>query len=153
MQVGQGGVRAVAFILAQVHVLVGDRPAELVDHLLAHTDRHDLIGKQPRGLGRRRALLGLQAVGVLGFAADTVALGDDLGSEQHRHVGMLGHAHYAGILLHRCGLHMGGLHQADLLLAGANRHLHAVDHDLLGGNRYRHQPRGALAVDGLAADR
>ncbi|MNJ38737.1 hypothetical protein D3C77_335900 [compost metagenome] len=153
MQIRQRGVRAIALILAQANVFEGDRTAELVDDFLAHLDRYHLIREQPGSLGCRCTLLRLQAIGVLGLAADVVTAGDDFGSLQHWHVSVFGHAHYRCILLGGGRLHVAVLHQADLFLTGADGHLHAIDHDLLGGCGNRHQARGALAVESLAADR
>ncbi|MNO94870.1 hypothetical protein D3C76_864990 [compost metagenome] len=136
-----------------MHLFIGDGTALLVDDFLAHADRYDFIGEQARCLGRCGALLGLQAVNVLGFTTDVVAPGDNFSGLQHRHVGMLGHAQHIGILFGGGELRVRVLHQADLLLAGTDGDLHAIDHDLFGGNRDRHQTRRALTVDGLAADR
>ncbi|MCY1534604.1 hypothetical protein D9M68_699820 [compost metagenome] len=47
---------------------------------------------------------------------------------------------------------MAVLHQADVLLAGADGHLHAIGDDLFGGGGDGHQAGGALAVESLAAD-
>ncbi|MNJ54116.1 hypothetical protein D3C77_495460 [compost metagenome] len=152
MQIGQGGLRAIAFILSQPYVFISDRAALFVDDFLAHIDRHDLVSEHPCRLRRRSALLRLQAVGVLGLTADVVAPGNDFSGLQHRHIRVFGHAQHRGIFGGSRRLHMRVLHQADLLLAGADGQLHAIDHDLFGGDGNGHQPGRALTVDGLAAD-
>ncbi|MNL37794.1 hypothetical protein D3C87_1599620 [compost metagenome] len=65
---------------------------------------------------------------------------------------MHGIAHHELVALGHGPFHVALLHQADVFLAGTDSHLHAIDHDLLGGRGNRHQARGALAVQGLAAD-
>ncbi|MCY1302009.1 hypothetical protein D9M70_516470 [compost metagenome] len=95
----------------------------------------------------------LQGVGVLGFAADAVALGHVFCGVQHRHVSMSGVAHDVLVALVQGPVHVAGLHRADVFLTGADGHLHAVDHDLLGSSGDRHQAGGALTVQSLPADR
>ncbi len=60
----------------------------LLRHLVRHLHRgregHDLGGKLPRCSRRRNALLALDDVGVLRFAADAVLLGDVVGRLVHR---------------------------------------------------------------------
>ena len=110
---------------------------------------HDLGRQAALGLGGGGALLRLQRIFVLRFAADAVALGDRLGGAEHRHVDVLVHGDQRGIA---ADPHFGRLDEADQILAAGGDDIHAVDDDLLGGGGDRHQARGALAVDGLGAD-
>ncbi|MNO45525.1 hypothetical protein D3C76_357920 [compost metagenome] len=151
-QVIEHGLRAIAFVLGQGDLLETHGTGGLVDHLLGGCHRHDLIGEQAGLLRGSGAPLRLQGVGILGFAADVVALGDDFGGLQHGHIGVHGIAHHELVALGHGPFHVALLHQADVFLAGTDSHLHAIDHDLLGGRGNRHQARGALAVQGLAAD-
>ncbi|MCY1414287.1 hypothetical protein D9M71_297340 [compost metagenome] len=88
----------------------------------------------------------------MGFAADVVALRDELGGFQHRHVGMGGITNDQLVALGHGPFDITLVHQADLLLAGTEGDLHAIDHDLFGGDGNGHQSGRALTVDGLAAD-
>ncbi|MNR03856.1 hypothetical protein D3C85_1197730 [compost metagenome] len=125
----------------------------LVADRLQGGHRDDLRLEQARLLRRGRALLGAQGVAVLVLAADAVEPRHVFGGLQHRHVGVRGVAGDVVVALAQRPLEVARLHGADVLLAGADGDLHAVDDDLLGGGGDGHQPRGALAVEGLAADR
>ncbi|MNE44349.1 hypothetical protein D3C80_1385710 [compost metagenome] len=118
---------------------MADNTCQLVHHLLACGDRHDFSGEQPCRLRRRRALLRLQGVDVLCFAAYAITPGHPFGRLQHRHVGMLAHAQYRGVISLTGQLVVHLLHQADLLLTCANGHLHAINHDLLRRRGNGHQ--------------
>src|SRR3546814_17288463 len=59
--------------------------------------RDDFICELARGLRGGGALLRLERIFILRFAADVVALGDDLGGADHRHIGVLVHRDQLGV--------------------------------------------------------
>src|SRR3982750_2356189 len=86
---------------------------------------------------------------VAALTADVVPLADDLGGVDHRHVNTVMHAEQLGV---RAEAELAGLDEADAFDPAGDYPLHAVDNDLLGGGRDRHQARGALPVDRHASD-
>ena len=118
---------------------MADNTCQLVHHLLACDHRHDFSGEQPCRLRRCRALLRLQGVGILRFAAYAITPGHPFGRLQHRHVGVLAQAQHCGVVSLTGQLVVHLLHQADLLLACANGHLHAINHYLLRRRGNGHQ--------------
>ena len=142
---------AVALVALQRDGALGDLLGLLVLDRHDRGHRHDL-GVEPAGLlAGGRALLAHQRVLVLLLAADAVALGDDVGGLDHRHVerALVLDDPLVAIEL---GVHV-HLHEADGLQPAGHRHRHAVLRDAAGGERDRLQARGAEAVDGLARGR
>src|SRR3546814_2745863 len=112
--------------------------------------RDDFICELARGLRGGGALLRLERIFILRFAADVVALGDDLGGADHRHIGVLVHRDQLGVGFDE---HLDAAADLrDALDAAGDRDVLAVDDDLLRGGRDRHQSRRALAVDRHAGD-
>ena len=145
-----GRLGAIALVLGERDLLLGDFLGLLVDDVHRRGDRHDLVVELARGLRGGGALLRLQGIGIATVAADAVAGGDHFGGLQHRHVDVAVHREQLAIGL---DAHLRGLDQADRFEATANGDVHIVDDDLLGGSRDGHQARGALAVDRHAGDR
>ena len=96
-------------------------------------------------------LLALQRVFVLLLAADVVALGDNLGSLQHRHISVLGLVSDAGALCAEA-VAMFVLHQTDGVQACSDHNGHVVIDDLLGGSTDCHHARCALSIYAHARD-
>ena len=144
LQALEAGVGAVALVLGDGDLAHRDLAGRLVldRHGRGHGD--DLVVELAGGLGGGGALLRLQRISVLAVAGDAVALADDLGGADHRHVDVLVHRDELGIAAEP---HLGGLHHRDRFDAAGDADLHAVDDDLLGGGGDRHQARRALAVD------
>jgi hypothetical protein len=117
--------------------------------LLAGGQGHDLGVEEAGGLGGGGALLALQRVGVLGFAADAVAAGDDLGGLEHRDVGARHHLLH-GQGLGAVGVLVLGLGERQGLDAAGHGDLHLAGQDVLGGDADGHQAGGAHAVEGHA---
>ena len=142
------GVGAIALVALERDGALGDLLGLLVLDLHDRGHGYDL-GIEPSGLlARRRALLAHQRVLVLALAADAVALGDDVGGLDHRHVEcalVLGDPLVAVEL----GVHV-HLHEADGLEPAGHRDRHAVLRDAACSQSDRLQARGAEAVDGLA---
>src|SRR3546814_13383270 len=86
----------------------------------------------------------LEGVFVHHLAADIVTLGHYFSSLEHRHVDVAVHRQQFGI---GRDAHLRGLDEADRFDPAADRDVHAIVDDLLGGGRDRHQPRRALAID------
>ncbi len=83
---GERGVGANALVVFQRDGFVGNRAGRLVRHLHHARQRRDLSVEPACGLRGRRPRLRLQAVFVLPFARDLVALSDNLRRLEHRHV-------------------------------------------------------------------
>ncbi len=88
---------------------------------------------------------------VLPLARDLVARRDDLGGLEHRHVEVVTVVDEPRVL-RAIAVHLVVLHERDRLEPAADGDAHAVGDDLLGGDRDRHQTRGALPVDRHAGD-
>ncbi len=106
----------------------------------------DLVVEASGLLRRGGALLRAQRVFVLRLARHLVALGDDLGGLDHRHVERRDAQDEFGVVAAGAH-HLVVLHERDRFDAAADRDRHAVMHDLLGGGGDRHHPGGALPVD------
>src|SRR5690606_13525240 len=143
------GVGAVALVLRQGDLFGRGLAGGLVDDLHGGGHRRDLGVEPPLGLGPGGALLGLQGVFVLGLAADPVALGDDLGRLQHRHVDVRVQRLEIGVLEAE-QVHVLVLHQGDRLQPAADGDDLAVVNDLLRRRGDGHQARGALPVQAHA---
>ena len=143
-------VGPVALVLVDGDFLERDFAGFLVLDRHVRGDGHDLGVEPAFGLRGGGALLRLQRIFVLRLAADAVALRDRLGGLQHRHVDVLVHGDQRRVA---GDPHFGRLDQADRILAAGGDDIHLVDDHLLGGGGDRHQAGGALAVDGLGADR
>ena len=116
-----------------------------VDELHLRRHRHDLLGEQPVLLGGGHALLGLQRVLVLGLAADAVALGDDVGGLDHRHVD--GRVHLAQLGVHVRRATEAGVGHGDRLDAAGDDDVGAVLLDVVGGEGDGVEARRAVALD------
>ena len=104
--------------------------------------------KRPACLARGGAALAFQRVGILALAGDLVALGDEFGGVDHRHVDVglvldqpIGSAARNMLVV---------LHQADAFQAAADGHRHAVHCHAVGRNGDGLQAGAALAVHGGA---
>jgi hypothetical protein len=120
----------------------------LVDHLHLGLHRDDLVLELAGLLGGRHAALRFQRILVLVFAADLVALGDDVGGVDHRHVDRRRDLQQLGIVVFARAAAAG---EADRLHAAGHDHVGAVIDDVARGHGDRLQARGAEAVDGDAA--
>src|SRR5271165_612909 len=150
-EAGKRRVGPVSLVLFQGHFLVRDGAGRLVGDFHDRRQRNDLGLESPGGLRRCGALLRLQREFVLRLARDLVALGDDFGGLDHRHVRVVAVRDEPRILI-AITVRVLVLDERDRLEAAAYRYAHAVDDDLLGGDGDRHQARGALAVDRHAGD-
>src|SRR5271168_3835707 len=145
-ETGQRRVGAIAFVLPELDFLVADCGGRLVHDFHDARERYDFRIEASRRLRGGCALLRLQRIGVLRLARDAVALRDDFGGLQHRHVERVAMRHEPWVGRAEA-VHMVVLHQRDRLEASADSDVHAVRDDLLGGDRDRHQAGRALAID------
>ena len=83
-----GGAGPDALVLRHRDRLAPGAVAFLVEQRLFDRDRGDLLRERPLGKSGFSALLALRGIGVLRFAADAIAFGDDLRRLDHRHVGV-----------------------------------------------------------------
>ncbi len=83
-----GGIAAHALVMRQRDRFLAGLVPFLVEQRLADGDRDDLFSEPARGLRRARALLADRRELVLRLAADAITVGDDLGSLDHRHIGV-----------------------------------------------------------------
>ena len=140
----QRRVRTIALVLG--HHVVDDALflRLLVDHLHLGLHRDDLVLELVGLLGGRHAALRFQRVLVLILAAELVALGDDVGGVDHRHVDV-------GRILQQVGIQRilrdAGARDRDALDAAGDDAVGAVRADVVGGHRDRLQARRAEAVD------
>jgi hypothetical protein len=122
----------------------------LVDHLHFGLHRNDFVLELVGLLGCRHATLRLQRIFVLIFAADLVALGDDIGGVDHRHedVGR-------GLQQIRIDrfLRRAAAGNRNALDAAGDDALGAVGADAVRGHRDGLQSRRAEAVDRHACGR
>ena len=148
-----GCARTVAVVLVGDDVLEGFFLGFLVDQLHAGFQRHDFLCHVALLLELGRAALALGRVLVLVFAADIVALSDDLGGLDHRHPdGRPGLGQFRLEILVAVGLAR-ALDEADAFHAAADGDSCAfMDHGV-GGVGDRLQARGAEAVDRGARSR
>ncbi|MCY1524978.1 hypothetical protein D9M68_599410 [compost metagenome] len=149
-QAFQCGVGAVAVVAVDHAVQDALLAGGLVLDEVLHAHRHDFVIEQARGLGAGGALLALQGVEVLGFAADVVAARDDLGGLAHGVVD-------AGVFELQARVDEVVLvdalqGQGDGLDAAGHHHVAAARGDLVGGDGDGLQARGAVAVQGHAGD-
>ena len=151
LQVGEGRLRTVALVLGQGDFLLGELTGFLVLHHHDRGQRREFGVEHAGGLGRGGALLRLQGVFVLGFAADAVAVGHDLGGLDHRGVDFR-HVLVEPLIAGAIAVHLVVLHQADRLQTATDGDRRAVVDDVLGGRGDAHQARGALAVERHARD-
>src|SRR5205807_765167 len=142
-------VRPVALVLLEQRVLDARLARRLVDDHLLRRHRHDLGVEAPGLLAGGGALLAHQRVLVLLFARDVVALGDDLGRLDHRHVD-LRLVLLQPLLAHAMEVHVLVLHEADRLQPAGDHDRHAVHDHALRGERDGLHARGTEAVDGHA---
>src|SRR5690606_14298811 len=145
-QAFQSGVRAVALVAVDGDFLVADLAGVLVLHHHGGGERHDLLIELAGLLRGGGALLADQGVFVLRLAADVVALGDDVGGLDHRHVQLrlVLHQPFVAAAVH---VELVVLHQADGLHAAGNHHRYLLHHDPVGGQGDGLQAGGAEAVD------
>jgi len=151
VEAGQVGLGPVALVLAQGDGPAGDFAGGLVSDQHFGGHRHDFIIEGAGLLGRGGPLLGAQGVFVLGVAGDVVAVGDDLGRFQHRHVDAGDVVIQHGVP-HPDDVHVRGLDEGDGLDPAADRDGHVVVDDLLGGRGDGHHAGGALPVQRHAGD-
>ncbi|CAH0324204.1 hypothetical protein SRABI111_05772 [Pseudomonas carnis] len=147
-EAGQGGVRAVAVVPVYHAIQDLHRASVLVLDLVLDRHRHDFIVEQAISLGLGGALLALQRIKVLVFAADVIAARNDFGGLAHGEV----NARHL-FLKQRVDQVIGvdALHgQADGLHATGNNDVAAARSDLVGGNGNRLQARRTEAVEGHA---
>ena len=113
--------------------------------------RHDFRVEAARACAGGGALLRLQGVFVLRLARDAVALGDDFGGLEHRHVEVGTDAHEPGSLPRKrlmcsfCTSEIDSRPPPTVIC-------HAVGDDLLGRGGDRHQAGGALPIHRHAGD-
>ena len=145
-QIFKSGGGTVALVTVRDYLLMTAGLAFLVKAQLARCQWHDLIGKQAFSLGRGRALLALQSILILHFAADVVAPGDDFGGFEHRDIGR-GHAFEHGFGLGAVGVFVLVLGQRQRLHATGHGYLHFAGHDAVGRHADTHQARSAHAIE------
>ena len=126
-----------------------DRAGLLVLDAHRRGDRNDLVGEEARSLRGGGALLRLERIFVAPLARHAVAIADDFGGVDHRHVDAVVHREQLGV---GADAHLARLDEADALDTASDAHVHAVDNDLLGGGSDGHQARGTLAIEGHAGD-
>ncbi len=144
-------VGAHALVVLQRDGLVRDGLGRLVDHL-HHRGQRDELGVEPAcGLCRRGADMRLEREFVLPLTRDLVALGDDFGRFDHRHVDVALMLDEPWILT-AGAVHLVVLHERNQLEAAADGDAHAVVDNLFCGDGDRHQTGGALPVDRHAGD-
>src|SRR6185437_14735658 len=122
----------------------------LVDHLHLGLHRDDLVLELVGLLGGRHAALRLQRIFVLVFAADLVALGDDVGGVDHGHVDVgrvFQQLRILGLLWHAPA------GDGDTLDAAGDDAVGAVGADVVRGHRDGLQARRAETIDGHAGGR
>ena len=114
----------------------------------AHAGRywHNLIGKCAGLLSRRRTLLTLQAILILLFAADVVALANNFCGFQHRHVD-IGCGRSDVFIRSAIAIVVLILYQANRFNTPGDDDRHIIVQYLLGGRGNRHQSGGALPID------
>src|SRR5690606_5928026 len=93
------GIRAQTFVLGEEKLLVADFLGLFVYQFLLHPQWHDLLVELAIGLGGGGPLMSKQRILILRIAADTVFPGNELGSLDHRHVGLWQHIRQNLILL------------------------------------------------------
>ena len=148
----QRGLWPVALVLGYRDLLPAGFPGGLVGDQHLGGQRHDFIVEPASLLRRRGALLGAQRVFVLRLARDVVAVGDEFGGLDHRHV-EAGDARPPGPDPARAERLMASVcTRRDDLQAAADSDLHVVVDDLFGRGGDRHQAGGALPVHGHAGD-
>ena len=140
------GIAAHAFIGGQGDTLAADFIAFLVEQRFFDGDRHDFGIHAPGGLGGAGALLAGRGEQVLGFAADIVAVGDDFGGLDHRHIGgRVGGEHGFRTVAIGRGVLVEG--QRDAFHATGDGDIDLVAHDAAGGERDGVEPRRAFAIE------
>jgi hypothetical protein len=116
-----------------------------VGHDLDAWQFNDFIIEAAGFLGCCSATLGFQCVVILLIPSDVVALGDNFGGLQHRHVDVwlvFDQPRISGPV----GVLVLILHQRNRLDPTTDSDLHAIGNDLLRGRRDAHQTRGTLPV-------
>src|ERR1019366_2927852 len=142
-----GGVGAVALVAIDHIVDDGLFLGLAIDLLHLGVHRDDLVLELAGLLSRSHAALGFERELVLGLAADLVALGDDVGGVDHRHVDVGIHLPQARVVvLTRAA----AAREADRLDAAGHDALGAVIDDVARGHGDGLQARRAEAVDGHA---
>ena len=129
------------FVAIGNHLVERLFPGLLVHDFHCRRERHDFVIVSPGRLRFRRALLAEQGELVLALAADIVAIGDDLGSLDHRHPER-GHA-LEKFFFSRV-VHVGRaaeLHEGDGLDAAGRHDRHALVQNASGGHGNRLQSR------------
>ncbi len=145
-----GGLGPVAFVAVDGVVDDALGLGRLVDHLHPGLHRDDFVLELVGLLGGRHAALRFQRVLVLVFAAELVALGDDIGGVDHRHedVGR----DLEQIRIDRF-LGRAAAGDRDAFNAAGHDAVGAVRADRVGGHRDGLQARRAEAVDRNAGRR
>ena len=146
-----GGVGSQAFVGLDRDLTRVQRRGLRVHAGHRHRDRRDLVLEVTRGLRGTRALLAACTVLVHRLARDAVALRDDLGGLQHRHV----HRRLVRVdpLVHQHVRVHFLLHAGDLLHAAGHVDVALAGEDALRGERNAVEPRGAHAADRQSGDR
>ena len=135
----QGGIRSVTLVPGRGDLFVGDLVGIPVQYRHIGRDRDDLVVKLAGRLSCRRALLALQGVGVLGLAANIIALRHHFSRVDHGHVGLRLDFHDPGItVMEFVGVLV--LHQTDGLDPTCNNNRHIVDHHALCRRGDGHHP-------------
>ncbi|MNK89179.1 hypothetical protein D3C87_1091790 [compost metagenome] len=145
LQCGIGTVAVIAIddAVENLHLTGG-----FVLNAVLHRHRHDFIIEQTGGLCLSGALLTLQSVQILFFAADVVTASDDFGGLTHREIDA------RHLLLEQRVDQVVGVDafhgQADGLDAAGDDDVAATRSDLVGGNGDGLQARRAETVEGHA---
>ena len=127
-----------------------DLTAFAIHHAHAGGHGNNFIIELTGGLGSGCALLALQGILVLGFAADAKTAGDDFRRVQHQHVNVLVLCHQPRID-RPMGVHMFVLNDADRFHAPAHQDIVFIVDNGFGRGGDGHHAGGALTVHGHAA--
>ena len=149
-QAFQGGVGTVAVVMGDHAVNDALLARSLIFHLILDVHRYDFIVKQAFGLRPCGALLALQGVSILGFAADVVTPRNDLGGLTH------GVVDTRQVFLQQRVEQVLRVHafqgHGDRLDAARHDYIAAARCHLVGSNRNGLQARGAETVEGHTRD-
>ncbi len=148
----EAGVAANALVACESDALLASFAAVLLEQCLFNRDRHDFVVEFARRLRRAGALLAQRRKPVLLLAADAVALRNDLGGLDHRHIGCgIGRLDELGPITELRGMFVDG--KRDALHAARHRDVDLVAHDAARRERHGVESRRAFAVERESADR
>ncbi len=144
-----GGAGADAFVLGDGDGFGPGAVAFLVEQRLFDGDRGNLFGERAICQAGFSALLALRGIGVLGFTADAIAFGDDLGGLDHWHIGVGFVRQNRTVGEARCVL---GHRQADRFHAPGQRDIDVARNDRARGQRERGEAGAAFAIEREGGD-